>query len=63
MRLSRSMTLAELLKMGFVEIRISKPGTPLRPGEWRDALPNTQGLVTPGTGLSAENAPDSRRHQ
>lgn len=26
-------------------------------------LPNTQGLVTPGTGQSAENAPASRRHQ
>ena len=24
---------------------------------------NTQGLVTPGTGQSAENAPASRRHQ
>ena len=26
-------------------------------------LPNTQGLVTPGTGRSVENAPASRRHQ
>jgi len=39
-RLARSMTLRELLKMGVVEIHIAKPGTPLRQGEWRDASPN-----------------------
>ena len=43
MRLSRSMTLAELMKIGFVEIHFAKPGMPLRPGEWRDDLsPNTK---------------------
>jgi hypothetical protein len=36
-RLSGSMTLRELLKMGFVEVRLGKPGDPLREGEWKDA--------------------------
>jgi hypothetical protein len=40
MRLARSMTLRELLKMGVVEIHLAKPGTPLREGEWRDAEPD-----------------------
>lgn len=40
MRLSRSMTLRELLKLGVVEIHLAKPGTPLREGEWRDATPD-----------------------
>lgn len=40
MRLSRSMTLRELLKMGVVEIHLAKPGTPLREGEWRDVSPD-----------------------
>lgn len=39
MRLSGSMTIRELLKMGVVEIHLAKPGTPLREGEWRDASP------------------------
>ena len=47
MRLSRSMTLAELMTMGFSEIHIAKQGTPLRPGEWRDASPNTLGQQRP----------------
>jgi hypothetical protein len=34
-RLSRSMTIRELIKMGVVEIHLAKPGTPLLDGEWR----------------------------
>lgn len=48
MRLSGKMTLGELLKMGVVEIHLAKPGTHLRPGEWRDASsPNTNRQTTP----------------
>ena len=48
MRLSRSMTLRELVKMGVVEIHLSKPGEPLRDGEWRDASNRTQ-VESPAT--------------
>ena len=39
MRLSGSMTLRELFKMGFVRVSLEKPGSPLLEGEWRDATP------------------------
>lgn len=49
MRLSGKMTLRELLKIGVVEIHLSKPGAPLREGEWRDAsLPNNANEPTTG---------------
>ena len=36
MRLSGSMTLGELLKMGFVRVSLVKPGTPLLEGDWKN---------------------------
>lgn len=35
MRLSGSMKLSELFKMGFVRVSIVKPGTTMLEGEWK----------------------------
>ena len=57
MRLARSMTLRELLKMGVVEIHLAKPGTPLREGEWRDAEPDASSPNTKVSRDDSGNAP------
>ena len=41
MLLSGEMKISELLKMGVTEIYLTKPGTPLHKGEWRDATKPT----------------------
>ena len=61
MRLSRSMTLAGLMKMGFVEIHIAKPGAPLRHGEWRDASPNIQSEPRPGDALTKQSKQENTK--
>ncbi len=41
-RLPATMTLKELILLGFSDVRIVKPGTQLPDGYWRDGLPKAK---------------------